>query len=535
MTSSGHMAAAGKESPQPSTAQGRWILVATILGSGMAFIDSTVVNVALPVLQQDLHATAADVQWVVESYALFLSALILVGGALGDRFGRKRMYAMGIVLFAAASACCGFSATITELIIFRSIQGIGAALLTPGSLAIISASFPAEGRGKAIGTWSGFTAITSAVGPLVGGFLIQFSWRWIFFLNLPLAAITLLLLFQHVPESRDEGAEGPPDILGALLATVGLGALVFGLITAGADGFGQAQVILPLVIGIAALGGFILAQMRERHPMMPLFLFRSRTFRGTNLLTFFLYGALGGALYYLPFNLQKVHGYTPLQAGLSLLPFTIILSSLSRWAGGLINRYGAKLPLMIGPTLAGVGFLLFARTGINGSYWTQFFPAVVVLAFGMTITVSPLTTAMLGAVSQDHSGIASGINNAVARTAGLVAIAVFGIVVAQIFYGAFMQNLVMLHLAPAVQAEMEAQRNRLTGVQIPAGVSATTHAALQLAVNDAFISGFRAAMLVGAGLSFASAVAAGWLVEGPFLPPSLEAYMKKRGGPSHVA
>ena len=350
MTSSGHMAAAGKESPQPSTAQGRWILVATILGSGMAFIDSTVVNVALPVLQQDLHATAADVQWVVESYALFLSALILVGGALGDRFGRKRMYAMGIVLFAAASACCGFSATITELIIFRSIQGIGAALLTPGSLAIISASFPAEGRGKAIGTWSGFTAITSAVGPLVGGFLIQFSWRWIFFLNLPLAAITLLLLFQHVPESRDEGAEGPPDTLGALLATVGLGALVFGLITAGADGFGQAQVILPLVIGIAALGGFILAQMRERHPMMPLFLFRSRTFRGTNLLTFFLYGALGGALYYLPFNLQKVHGYTPLQAGLSLLPFTIILSSLSRWAGGLINRYGAKLPLMIGPT-----------------------------------------------------------------------------------------------------------------------------------------------------------------------------------------
>jgi EmrB/QacA subfamily drug resistance transporter len=510
-----------------SPIQGRWILLATILGSGMAFIDSTVVNVALPVLQQDLHANAADVQWVVESYALFLSALILVGGALGDRFGRKRLYAIGIGLFAVASALCGLSATITELIIWRSVQGIGAALLTPGSLAIISASFPPEGRGKAIGTWSGMTAIASAVGPLVGGFLIQFSWRWIFFLNPPLAVITLMLLFQHVPESRDEDAQGPVDIRGSLLATVGLGALVFGLISAGAVGFGQPQVFLSLAIGVLALCGFILSQVRERYPMMPLNLFRSHTFSGTNLLTFFLYGALGGALYFLPFNLQKVHGYTPLQAGLSLLPFTVIASSLSRWAGGLINRYGAKIPLIVGPTIAGVGFLLFARTGLNSNYWTQYFPAVVVLALGMTITVSPLTTAMLGSVSQAHSGIASGVNNAVARTASLVAIAVFGIVVAEIFYGAFSQNLDMLHLAPTLQAAMEAQRTSLTGIQIPAGVSTTTHTALQLAVHKAFISGFRAAMLVGAVLAFVSALAAGWLVEGPFLPKSMETSLEK--------
>jgi EmrB/QacA subfamily drug resistance transporter len=532
MRSSGDPAEAGRDlsthSQELTVVQGRWILVATILGSSMAFIDSTVVNVALPVLQQELRATAADVQWVVESYALFLSALILVGGALGDRFGRKRIYTMGIVLFAVASALCGISANITELIIWRSVQGVGAALLVPGSLAIISASFPATRRGTAIGTWSGFTAITSAIGPLVGGFLIQFSWRWIFFLNLPLAALTLILLFQHVPESRDEGAVGPVDIRGAVLATVGLGALVFGLISAGADGFGHPQVLLPLGIGVLGLGGFILAQMREKYPMMPLHLFRSRTFSGTNLLTFFLYGALGGTLFFLPFNLQKVHGYTPLEAGLALLPFTIILSSLSRWAGGLINRYGAKLPLMVGPTLAGFGFLLFARTGLNGNYWTQYFPAVVVLGLGMTITVSPLTTAMLGAVSQDHAGIASGINNAVARTAGLVAIAVFGIIVAQIFYGALSQNLDALHLAPAVSSAIEAQRDRITGIQIPAGVGPATHGSLQLAVNDAFISGFRAAMLVGAGLAFASAVAAGLLVEGPFLPERLEDSLEKR-------
>ncbi len=527
MSSPANRAAASVDSAI-TAAQGRWILVATILGSGMAFIDSTVVNVALPVLQQDFHATAADVQWVVEAYALFLSALILVGGALGDRFGRKRMFAAGIALFAFASAWCGVSANITELIVWRSVQGVGAALLTPGSLAIISASFPPEERGKAIGTWSGFTAITSAIGPLVGGFLIQFSWRWIFFLNLPLAAITLLLLFQHVPESRDEGAKGPPDILGALLATVGLGALVFGLITAGAEGFGQPAVLLSLAIGICGLGGFVVAQMRERYPMMPLHLFRSRTFSGTNLLTFFLYGALGGALYFLPFNLQKVHGYTPLEAGLSLLPFTIIMSSLSRWAGGLIHRYGAKVPLMVGPTIAGVGFLLFVRTGLNGNYWTQYFPAVVVLALGMAVTVSPLTTAMLGAVSQDHAGIASGINNAVARTASLVAIAVLGIVVAEVFYAAFSQDLAMLHLTPALHGEMEAQRTRLTGIQIPGGVGTNVSAALQNAINRAFISGFRAAMLIGAALAFASAVAAAVLVEGPFLPPSVAQFLAKR-------
>jgi EmrB/QacA subfamily drug resistance transporter len=487
----------------------------------MVFIDSTVVNVALPVLQRDLHATAADVQWVVESYALFLAALILVGGALGDRFGRKRIYAMGIILFTIASALCGIAQSPTQLIIARAVQGVGGALLTPGSLAIISATFPAGERGRAIGTWSGFTTVMSALGPVVGGFLIQFSWRWIFFINLPLAALTLLVLFQHVPETRDEDETGPLDIRGGMLATVGLGALVFGLITAGVNGFGHANVIIPLGIGIVALATFIWAEAHTGDAIMPLSLFQSRMFSATNLLTFFLYGALGGALYFLPFKLQQLHGYTALESGIALLPFTVIVFSLSRWAGGLINRFGARLPLVVGPFLAGIGFLLFAHTGTDGSYWTQYLPAVIVLALGMTITVSPLTTSVMGAVSQERAGIASGVNNAVARTASLIAVAVFGIVVTQIFFRAVTGNLGALHLDPVVQGQMLAQRDKLLGAQIPANVTAATHQAIQGALNNAFITGFRVAMLVGAALAFISATIAYFFVDGK-APPTQE-------------
>ncbi|MBA3823539.1 MAG: MFS transporter [Ktedonobacterales bacterium] len=508
---------------------GGWILFATILGSSMAFIDSTVVNVALPVLQRDLHATTADVLWVVEGYALFLAALILVGGALGDRFGRKRIYATGIVIFAVASAICGIAQSPGQLIVARAVQGIGGALLTPGSLAIISATFPAKERGRAIGTWSGFTTVTSALGPVVGGFLIQFSWRWIFFINLPLAALALAVLFIHVPETKDEGETGPLDIRGALLATVGLGALVFGLIQAGSAGFGHAGVILPLVVGVAALAGFLFLEQHERNPMMPLKLFSSRMFSATNLLTFFLYGALGGALYFLPFKLQQLHGYTALQSGISLLPFTIIMFGLSRWAGGLVAQYGARLPLVIGPTLAGIGFLLYARTGTDGNYWTQYFPAVLVLALGMTITVSPLTTSVMNAVSQDRAGIASGVNNAVARTASLVAVAVFGIIVAQIFISTVTGNLTGLHLDPATQHAMLAQRDKLLGAQVPANVAATTHHAIAQALDNAFVMSFRVAMLVGAALAFGSALIAYFFIDGDLLPKRGEIAAKPTG------
>ena len=489
----------------------QWVLIAAILGSGIVFLDSNVVNVALPTLQRDFHATSADVQWVIEAYALFLATLLLVGGALGDRLGRRRIFMVGIVLFAIASAWCGLAPSINQLIFARGVQGVGGALLTPGSLAMITATFRAEERGRAIGTWSGFTTITSALGPLVGGWLIQSaSWRWIFFLNIPLALAALLICVRYVPESRDVTEQGPIDVTGALCATLGLGGVVYGLTFASINGFGSASVLVPLIGGVLLLAAFLWVESHKKQPMMPLNLFRNRTFSGTNLLTLLLYGALGGALYFLPFNLQQVQGYTPFQAGLTLLPFTIIMFGLSRWAGGLVQRYGSRLPLMIGPSIAGVGFLLFARPDIGGSYWVTYFPAVLTMALGMAITVAPLTTTVMGAVGQERAGIASGINNAVARTAGLLAIACLGIAVAGIFAGALDQQMTALHLSAATHQAIISQSHKLAGIQIPTTVTLATQHAIRHGVQMAFVTGFRAAMLIGAALAFASAICAGF-------------------------
>src|SRR5438270_516330 len=346
---------------------GAWILAATILGSSMAFIDGTVVNVALPVLQRDLQATVSDVQWIVEAYSLFLAALILVGGSLGDHYGRRRIFAMGVVIFAVASVWCGLSPNTTSLIIARAVQGIGGALLVPGSLAIISASFDAKQRGKAIGTWSGFTAITAAVGPVLGGWLVQYaSWRWVFFINIPLAAAVLVLLFWHVPESRDEEAPRRLDWWGALLATVALGSIVYGFIESNNLGLGYPVVLGSLALGVVVLIAFLFLEARSKSPMLPLTLFRSRTFSGANLLTLLLYAALGGALFFVPFNLIQVQGYPPTAAGASLLPMIAIMFALSRWAGGLVQQVGPRRPLIIGPAIAGVGFALFARPAVGG-------------------------------------------------------------------------------------------------------------------------------------------------------------------------
>lgn len=506
-------------SPAPGGAE-RWILVATILGSSLSFIDGTVVNVALPTIQRDLHATAADVQWVIEAYSLFLAALILVGGSLGDRLGRRRVFATGIVLFTLASVGCGLAPSIFALVLARGVQGIGGALLVPGSLAIIGASFDERRRGAAIGSWSAFTTVTSAIGPVLGGALVQAaSWRWVFFINVPIAAITLLVTFRSVPESYGAGAHsGRLDLTGAGLATFGLGAVVFGLVESSTLGLGAPLVLAAIAAGSVGLGGFVVYEARlERQghaPMVPLSIFRSRTFSGANLLTLLLYGALGGALYFLPFNLQQVQGYSPAEAGAALLPLTVIIFSLSRWSGGLVQRIGAKVPLVVGPLVAACGFALFAVPDVGGSYWLTYFPAVVVLSLGMALVIAPLTTSVMSAIGEDRSGVASGVNNAVSRTAGLVAIAALNLLVVTIFSNAFATNVAALHLDPAVQRALLAQSARLAGVSAPATVGAAAQAAIRLAVAHAFVTGFRAAMVAGAVLAVGSSVAAAALIEG---------------------
>src|SRR5215212_3134287 len=503
----------GASAPCASTS-GPWVLAATIIGSAMAFIDGTVVNVALPQIQARLNATAIDVQWIVESYALFLAALILVGGSLGDHYGRRRIFSLGVALFAAASVLCGLAGSPEQLIVARAVQGVGGALLVPGSLAIISASFDEARRGRAIGTWSGFSGITAAIGPVLGGYLVEnVTWRAAFFINVPLAVVVLLIAYRHVPESRDPDAR-KLDIPGAVLATAGLGGVVFGLIGSQSNGFGDPQVLLSLALGAAALVAFVLVERRAQEPMMPLTLFRSRNFSGANLLTLFLYAGLGGALYYLPFNLIQVHGYSATAAGSAFLPFIVITFIMSRWAGGLVARYGAKLPLMIGPTIAAAGFLLFALPGTGGSYWTTFFPAVVTLGFGMALVIAPLTTTAMNSVSGRHSGLASGVNNAVSRTASLLAIPVLGIFVFLTFSVVLDARVPALDLPQGAEQQLEAEKVDLAGAEVPDRLGDETAAEVQRAIRDSFVAGFRVAMFVAAGLALASAVAAGIMIEG---------------------
>jgi EmrB/QacA subfamily drug resistance transporter len=476
------------------------VLVAMVLGSAMAFIDSTVVNVALPALQRSLGASVADAEWVVESYALLLAALILAGGSLGDHYGRRRVFLIGVAGFAAASAGCGAAPAIGPLIAWRAAQGAAAALLVPGSLALLAAVYPAERRGRAIGTWSGATSITTAAGPLAGGWLIDHaSWRWAFFLNLPLAAATVLITLRHVPESRNPDARRL-DPAGVVLGALGLGGLTFGLTEAPRLGAGHPAVWGTLAAGVAALLGFLAAEARVREPMMPLSLFRSRQFSGANLLTFFLYAALGGALFFLPFNLIQVHGYSATAAGATFLPLALMLFLLSRWAGALADRRGARLPLTVGPAIAAAGFGLLALPGVGGSYWLSFFPAVVVLGLGMGVTVAPLTTAVMGAVEVKHAGLASGVNNAVSRVAGLLAIAALGLLLQLAFTLSLDRRLDRLHLPAAAQAALAAQRDRGAAASPPPGLEPRLAQEARVAIDAAFVDGFRIAMLCSAAL-----------------------------------
>ena len=514
----------GKSAAPCAKGQERWILAATILASSMAFIDGTVVNVALPSLQQSLQATAIGVQWVVEAYSLFLSALLLVGGSLGDHYGRKRIFLIGVVIFALASAWCGIAPDIDHLIVARAAQGVGGALLVPGSLAIISASFSEAKRGKAIGTWSGFSAITTAIGPVLGGWLVEHvSWRAVFYLNLPIAAAVVLISLWHVPESRDRETTGRIDLQGALLATIGLGGVVYGLIESSRAGFFEWRVLAAIAIGLVALASFVFVEMRVKSPMLPLKLFRSRNFSGTNILTLLLYFALGGGLFFLTLNLIQVQGFSPTAAGAALLPFVLIMFGLSRWSGGLVARFGPRLPLLVGPTIAAAGFALFAVPGTGAGYWSGFSPGVVVLGLGMAISVAPLTTTIMSSVPQSQAGVASGINNAVSRTAGLLAIAVLGVVMLQVFSGGLKHRLASLNISDETRNAIYEQRIKLGGIDVDATAAGSSGAesisegpnkqAIEQAIKDSFVSGFRTIMLIAAAMALSSTFSTWLLLE----------------------
>ncbi len=453
------------------TARARWVLAATALGSGMAFLDGTVVNVALPSMGEDLGADIAGLQWIINGYMLMLASLILLSGSLGDRLGRRRTFVAGVIWFALASLVCAVAPNLEVMIAGRILQGIGGALLTPGSLAILQTSFRPADRAKAVGLWSGLTSVAAAVGPFVGGSLVDNgSWRLIFVINLPIAAVTVLVTLRHVPETRDETASGKLDVAGAILATTGLAGLTFGLISAGDRGFGDALVLTSLVIGVLGLTAFVEVERRSSHPILPPGIFSSLRFTGANLVTVAVYGALGTATFLLVVYLQTGLGYEALTAGAALLPMTVLMLGLSGYAGSLSERIGARIPMTVGPLFMAGGFLLMMNVEPGAKYLTDVLPSVVVLGIGLVCTVAPLTATVLSSVEDHHAGVASGVNNAIARSAQLMAVA---------------------------------------AIPLAAGITGDSY-------RDpaAFSDGFQLAMWISAGLAVAGAVLA-WLTLGP--------------------
>jgi EmrB/QacA subfamily drug resistance transporter len=482
-----------------ATSQDRWLLAATVLGSSMDFIDGTVVNVALPGLQSSLGINGTEIQWVVEAYALFTSSLLLVGGSLGDKFGLRRTFLCGVVLFVCASVWCGLSPGIAQLLIARCLQGVGGALLVPNSLALLSAHFQGRDRGRAIGTWAGFASIATACGPLLGGWMVQHaSWRFVFFVNVPIALAAIWITLSKI-SSLDGGTERTPlDIKGALLATMSLGCITFSLLE-WSNWHSVSR--LSLAVGLILLATFIFVERDAKSPLMPTELFRSRKFTGANLLTFFLYGALSTTLFYLPLNLIQIQRYTPTQAGAAMLPLVLLMFLLSRWAGGLIQQYGERIPLVVGPFVVTLGFGLFARPGIGVSYWTTYFPAMMALGLGMTISVAPLTTVVMSSVSKESSGIASGVNNAVSQTAALLALALSAPLFFARFSSELPKQLTLSQVPPAVSRQIEGEQRRLGAIQ-------TDDSRGRNAVDESFVSAFRLIASIAALSSAAAGITA---------------------------
>ncbi|HEY1976216.1 MAG TPA: MFS transporter [Candidatus Baltobacteraceae bacterium] len=484
--------------PDRGRASQPWILAATILGSSLVFIDGTVVAIALPVLQETFHASATSAQWVVEAYTLVLGALMLLAGGLGDRYGRRLLFISGVVVFAAGSLLCGLSTSMTMLIAARILQGLGGTMLAPASLALIGACFEGADRGKAIGSWSGLTAVATAIGPVAGGAIVDhFGWRWVFFINLPIALAVVLLTLRHVPESRDEGERGTPDIVGSLLVTAGLAGIVYAFVASGQDGW-DAMTFASLGAGAVALAAFVMFESKTLNPILPLSLFARRDFTGVNVLTLLLYAALSGLFYFVPFVMIQIDGYPATLAGAAMLPFIVLMVLLSRFSGALSYSLGPRTLLVAGPLITAAGFALFAVLP-KLQFWSGIVPAIAVVGLGMGLTVAPLTATLLESVPEGRVGLASGINNATSRVAGLLAIAVLGALLSAVFNARLDPRLDSL--SPQQRHDVQAQRSALAAAQLhdPAEIEA---------VHDSYAEGFRMVAFACSGLTVLSAAVA---------------------------
>jgi EmrB/QacA subfamily drug resistance transporter len=488
--------------------QKTWVLAAAVLASTIAYVDESVVNVALPTMQRDLDTSLAPMQWVVNAYILCLSSLVLIGGAAADRFGRRRLFLIGLAIFALASIGCGFAPNVATLIGARAFQGVGAALLIPCSLALIGAAFEEKERGAAIGLWSGFSAIAAGLGPLLGGWLVDhWSWRVIFLINPVLALPTIWIVLRHVPESRDADSAEALDWLGAPLVFLGLGSFVYGLIAASELGWRNVVVETTLVAGVLLLALFIVRERLAAAPMMPLGLFRSRSFAGVNILTLLLYGALGGALFFLPFLVTSGFGQSATAAGALFLPFTIVLGVLSRWSGRLIDRFGARWPLIIGPVICAGAFALLANASCRGQYSALFAP-ITLLGFGMAVTVAPLTTAVINAVPARQTGVASGISNALASVASLLAIAVFGTLAAADYDRSLDRHLAADNVTREERAAIESLRGTFAAAPKPKQGADAVAGEVRAVIREALTTAIGRVVFIAAALALLSALCA---------------------------
>ena len=492
--------------PKLTPLQGNLILAATIIGAGMVYLDGTVVTVALPQIQKDFHASVSGLQWLIDIYILSLTIPILVAGSLSDYYGRKKLFNIGLVGFTLASVACGAAANMNQLIIARVFQGISGAIMLPGSLAILNATFPPKVRGRTVGTWSAFTPIATAIGPLLGGWLVDnVSWRAAFYINVPLAVITLYLSWRYVPESKSEEVPERQDWLGAGLITIGLGGVIFGLIEGPKRGWADPLVWISLATSLICLTAFVIVEMRIKHPLVPVSLFKHKIFSGVTLMTFILYFAMSGVFFFLTLNLQQIQEFTATQAGAAFMPIIILLFLISRAAGSFADRVGPRLPMIVGPIIIGIGFFMYMIPGVEANYWLTFLPATIVFGIGLGITVAPLTTVALGAVPTHLSGLASGVSNAVSRVATMLAVAMLGFVMVVQFTASLERHTQDLPLTEQDRLLLDQEALKLGGAQAPVQLEPAAKAKVEVVIDQSFVDAFRLMMGLCGILAFVSA------------------------------